>query len=127
MNYFIENDDDITHLQQHNSWLNRPYIHGIEVKLTGINPHERVQYEKQVKRLFNDCGCGWGALIFLLTLPSCYLLISHSTAALWTEISASIFTAIVFGFFAKLMKLKWSQVQLREILLEISSHIVNDK
>lgn len=108
MNITINTVSDIEIAASYNSWLNRPAVRNVTLSHHKINTETGRKLENRVKYLFNDCGCIWGALVFVLTLLVVYNFYSFETSSFWKKALISAAVAVPSAFVAKLLALRWS-------------------
>ena len=57
MRLTLETDADLRRALALASWLDRPAVSHVEVRLPGLGPVERDRSARAIRKLFNDCGC----------------------------------------------------------------------
>jgi hypothetical protein len=108
MNISISSPNDIEVAASLNSWLNRPTVRKINISQNKLNQEACRHFEKRIKYLFNDCGCAWGSLVFIVTFFAVFTSYDFGTTTLWKELVISFIIAVPSAFIAKLIALRWS-------------------
>ncbi len=108
MNIIINTVNDIEIAASFNSWLNRPTVRNISVSHNKITAEACRQFEKRIKYLFNDCGCIWGSLVFILTFFVVFKFYGFETTSFWKELVISFIIGVPLAFISKLIALRWS-------------------
>lgn len=123
MHLELRTEADLEQAMDYISWLNRPVVKDVSLDISTLGKAQEQKLAKRLQRLFNDCGCLWGAPGFFL--GSGIYLLSHlqSSGASWTTlgISALIGTGSALG--AKFLGLLWSFWQLQQIFAELKTRI----
>jgi hypothetical protein len=102
------------------SWLARPSVRQVHVRLPWLTPAQCERAGRTLTRYFNDCGCLWGAPAFVAALP---LSFAHGP---WTDASgllaggASLAAAVGAALAAKAAALAWSAWRLRVLLARLA-------
>ncbi len=112
----LETRHDLEHAVRLVSWLARPAVGHVQVRLPWLAPAECHQVGRTLTRQFNDCGCLWGAPAFVAAL------VWGATASPWTgstplaALTASFASAVVAAVAGKAAALAWSAWRLRVLL-----------
>lgn len=112
----LETRHDLEHAVRLVSWLARPAVGQVQVRLPWLAPDERDRVGRTLTRRFNDCGCLWGAPAFATALAW------GAAASPWaggtpsTALAASLASAVVAALAGKAAALAWSAWRLRVLL-----------
>jgi hypothetical protein len=94
------------------SLLRRPHLDRVTVTLPGLDATERERTAAIIRRLFNDCGCDWGALA-LVTAVVGVLMVGPSGGP---AVAAAVLGCLAAAVAGKLLGLSWSR---RRLLLRL--------
>lgn len=115
----ITGPHDARRLRARATWLGRPLVRSVEVSLPSLDGGARERTARRLRRLFNDCGCLWGAPTFLVTFG--VLLARAWPAGLgWRSVVLAFAVAVAAAFGAKLLALAWSRWRLLRLLADLS-------
>lgn len=117
MKLILATSQDIHRAIALNRWLTRAAVSRLTIALPGLDDTEARRLERRLLRLFNTCGCGVSALVFVASMVITGLYwaaVEHLSALiLLVMFIASVF--IAFG--VKLLVLCISHVRLHRTLL----------
>jgi hypothetical protein len=102
------------------SWLHRVPIDRVIVSLPWLDSRERERAGHSLQAYFNDCGCGQGALAFVLVLAVSLWMDPWTGASPWTAVAYSFIAALFAAVPAKLAALLWSGWRLRVLLARLA-------
>jgi len=94
------------------SWLNRPAVNQVSVEIPWLTSSEREDAAARLQRLFNDCGCGWGAFAFLAVLAVRLGPHLRGGEMSWTMLGWAILLSAGAAAGAKMLALAWSRWRL---------------
>lgn len=115
----LRSEEDIEQALQRASWLARPMVEKVKLDLPAAGDDEQQQKAGEIKRLFNDCGCLWGAPGFILGFGIYYLIHLQGAGFSWATLGVSALAGILSALAAKFLALLWSFWQLRRTLSEL--------
>jgi hypothetical protein len=67
MRLTLETDDDLRRALTLASWLHRPAVSAVDVRLPWLDPAERDRSARAIRTLFNDRGCVAAAVALVVT------------------------------------------------------------
>ncbi|MEV6377233.1 hypothetical protein [Micromonospora musae] len=108
MNIEIARVADLDRVETLVSWLKRPHLDRVTITMPGLDITERERAARTIRHLFNDCGCAWAALAFVVAVPAA-VLARPSGGAAYAVAALSCLAAAVAG---KLLGLAWSRQRL---------------
>ncbi|MEV6367723.1 hypothetical protein D7147_16075 [Micromonospora musae] len=108
MNIEIARVADLDRVETLVSWLKRPHLDRVTITMPGLDTTERERAARTIRHLFNDCGCAWAALAFVVAVPAA-VLARPSGGAAYAVAALSCLAAAVAG---KLLGLAWSRQRL---------------
>jgi hypothetical protein len=114
MKIILDSRADLEEAVQLISWLNRPTIDQVVVSIPWLDRNDQKRSEKFLKRLFNDCGCQWGAPTFLITIILSSLTVLREIGITWYTMGLSFLISVCIAFVAKLLSLAWSCWRLKK-------------
>ena len=119
----LKDRQDLEQAMGYVSWLSRPVVKQVSLDFSMLGKDREQELEKRLTRLFNDCGCLWGAPGFFLGSGLSYLAYLEGAGFSWSAvgISALIGTASATG--AKLLGLLWSFCQLQRTLSQLKARL----
>jgi hypothetical protein len=108
----LANLEDLERTAASVAWLNRPQVEKVLVMLPWLDADEQNQSATALHHLFNDCGCIWGSLAFLIVFIGAIgnRIIEGDLA--WSDVGLSLLLGAFIGFLAKLLRLAWSRWRL---------------
>lgn len=100
-------------------WIGRPQFSAVHLDAPSLDEKTRQRSAKRVRKLFNDCGCGWGQVAFAAAFPvAVWRLLAEIDAALLAVAGGLVFaTAASIG--GKGIGLAWSRWRLLTKLREL--------
>ncbi|MBE9168682.1 hypothetical protein IQ238_14595 [Pleurocapsales cyanobacterium LEGE 06147] len=113
MRIILENTKDLEKAIALISWLNRPSVEQVLVKLPWLEKAEQQQFEKALKFLFNDCGCQWGTPAFLIIFTWYFSTKLREGDFSWNDLGMSLLIGVFTALTAKLLGLAWSHWRLK--------------
>lgn len=108
----MEDRDDLERAAALVSWLNRPPVEKVLVTLPWLDSKEQVRSANALRDLFNECGCLWGGLTFLVTLTGAFSFQFIQGGLSLTRVAVLVLIAVCSAFTAKLLSLAWSRWRL---------------
>ncbi|TYB93669.1 hypothetical protein FXF53_27730 [Micromonospora sp. WP24] len=108
MNIEIARVADLDRVETLVSWLKRPHLDRVTITMPGLDTTERERAARTIRHLFNDCGCAWAALAFVVAVPAA-VLARPSGGAAYAVAALSCLAVAVAG---KLLGLAWSRQRL---------------
>ena len=121
MRLVIESINDLDRAERLVSWLNRASVDQVLIALPWIDGAEQRRIARRLKRYFNDCGCLWGAAIFV------FMFICSLSVGPWSNtrtpvvVGVSVLVSVPAALAAKLMALAWSYWRLKVLLNRMKS------
>jgi hypothetical protein len=117
MRLTLEHPGDLEKAATLASWLGRPTVDEVLVRLPWLNADEREKSASAVRRLFNDCGCAAAAATFALATSALltYWLVVAGWS--WPHAGMTVLIGVAAGLGGKLLALAWSRHRLRALLL----------
>ncbi len=94
-------------------WIRRPTVRRVTVQLPGLEQAQCSRAEKALKFLFNDCGCLWGAPVFLAVFLAGFLPRLNAAGFSWIAFGGWFLGAAIPAIAAKFVGLAWSYRKLK--------------
>ncbi len=111
----IGSHQELTEAMRLNSWLHRPVLRSLELAVPGLDEPRKRRLESRLRHLFNECGCGWAAIVLVIALVAGFALYPGFT---WPGSMIIVLGSIAVSFTAKLVSLYSSHRSLgRELTL----------
>lgn len=104
-----------------NSLLNRPLVHHVVLPSGLLSDKDQREAEYSIKSLFNDCGCAWGAPIFITAMLAAGIFIGLFSVFTWPKLGIAVAISIPAAFLGKLAGLIYSYHRLNYYLSQIKS------
>ncbi|MFC0504379.1 hypothetical protein [Micromonospora costi] len=108
MNIEIAHPADLDRVETLVSWLKRPHLDRVTVTMPGLDATERDRAARTIRHLFNDCGCAWAALTFVVAVTVAVL----ARPSGGTAIAVAALTCVAAAIAGKLLGLAWSRQRL---------------
>ncbi|MEU3193321.1 hypothetical protein ABZ686_22410 [Streptomyces sp. NPDC006992] len=122
MHLVLEGAEDLRRAAALASWLGRPTVDEVVVRLPWLGTGDRGRSAESVRRLFNDCGCVAGTAAFTVAVSAflVYRLTIASGVFSWPLFGVTVLLGVAAGVCGKLLGLAWSRRRLRGLLLRLS-------
>jgi hypothetical protein len=119
MRLVLESSDDLERATALASWLNRPTVTEVVVRLPWIDGDERHTYATAIRRLFNDCGCAVATAAFIAAVAASLLTPVVTRDWSWPLVGTSLVLSITAAVAGKLLGLAWTRHRLRALLRRV--------
>ena len=120
MTLVIEDAHDLDRTAELAASLARPTVGQVHVRLPWLDHDERARSASALTRLFNECGCLWGAPAFLSVLAWGALGAPWSSLGTPAALGLSMLLATSAGLAAVVSALVWSRWRLRVLLAQLA-------
>jgi hypothetical protein len=120
MTLVIEDAHDLDRTARLAAGLARPAVGQVHVRLPWLDHAEQARSASALARLFNECGCLWGAPAFLSVLAWGALGAPWSTLGTLAAIGVSMLLATTAGLAAVVFALVWSRWRLQVLLAQLA-------
>ena len=119
MRLVLECSDDLERATALASWLNRPTVTEVVIRLPWLDEDERHRYASAIRRLFNDCGCAVAAAAFIAALAATLLTHVPERGWSWPLVGTSLVISITAALAGKLLGLACTRHRLRALLRRV--------
>ncbi|MFE7245761.1 hypothetical protein [Streptomyces sp. NPDC057580] len=116
----MESIDDLRGAATLASWLGRPCVDEVVVRTPWLVAEEQDRSAKEIRRLFNDCGCGVGMTAFVVATTAVLVLQLSRHGWSWAPVGTALLVGVGAAVVGKLLGLAWSCLRLRALLRRMS-------
>jgi hypothetical protein len=116
MKLVLETKSDLHQAERLVSWMNRPPVDQVLIRIPWLDGADQQRTAKTIKFYFNDCGCLWGALVFVLVLTGCLWMEPWGEAPWWIAPAYALLASVPAAIAAKLSALAWSWWRLKVLI-----------
>jgi len=119
----LKDKHDVERAMGYVSWLSRPVVKDVSLDVSILGEDKTQKLEKRLHRLFNDCGCVWGAPGFFLGFGTHLVTQLPRTGFSWTSLGVSALIGAGSAIGAKFLGLLWSCWQLHRTLTSLKTKL----
>lgn len=119
----IKDRQDLEQVMGYASWLSRPVVKRVSLDFSMLGKDREQELENRLTRLFNDCGCLWGAPGFFLGCGLSLLTHLQGAGFSWSAVGVSALIGVGSALGAKLIGLLWSFWQLQKTLTQLKTKL----
>jgi hypothetical protein len=119
----IRSQSDLSRAKCLNKWFHRPVVARVCIRSAGLDLSTRISLERRIEKLFNECGCGISAGVFVASALVSFFALRNTTLHWSGQVGTAVLQAFVFAIAAKAIVLGIAHVRLNNALRQLGQII----
>lgn len=119
----IRSRGDLSQATRLNKWFDRPDVASVNIESSRLDRRTRLALEQRIARLFNECGCGISACVFVAATLVSFFALRNPSITWLGQVGIAVLQALVLAIATKTIVFAITHVRLNNTLRQLEQFI----